>query len=66
MNQLLLDNTLLLAVIYTLLIFFAWIDLYRRQNLTIEKKVLWGVFVYILPVIGIALYLILSRKIFKT
>ncbi|HMP99263.1 MAG TPA: PLDc N-terminal domain-containing protein, partial [Cyclobacteriaceae bacterium] len=66
MERFLIDQGLLLAIIYTLLIFFAWIDIYKREKLSYEHKIQWGLLVYFLPVIGIALYLIISRKIFKS
>jgi hypothetical protein len=66
MERFLFDNSLLLAIVYTLLIFFAWIDIYKRKDLSNDRKVIWGIFVYFLPIIGISLYLIISRKILKS
>jgi ankyrin repeat protein len=58
-----------LDVLWTLLIFFAWViwfwllitifaDLFRRRDIGGGKKALWVVFVIIIPFVGVLVYLI--------
>ena len=58
-----------LDVLWTMLIFFAWViwfwllitvfaDLFRRHDIGGGSKVLWCIFVIILPFIGVFIYMI--------
>jgi Short C-terminal domain/Phospholipase_D-nuclease N-terminal len=58
-----------LDVLWTLLIFFAWViwfwilitvfsDLFRRRDIGGGAKVLWSIFVIILPFLGVFIYLL--------
>jgi Short C-terminal domain/Phospholipase_D-nuclease N-terminal len=58
-----------LDVLWTLLIFFAWViwfwilitvfaDLFRRHDIGGGAKVLWSIFVIILPFLGVFIYLL--------
>jgi hypothetical protein len=58
-----------LDVLWTLLIFFAWViwfwllitifaDLFRRHDIGGWKKALWTIFVIVLPFVGVLIYLI--------
>ena len=58
-----------LDVLWTLLIFFAWViwfwllitvfaDLFRRHDIGGGKKVVWTIFVIILPFLGVFAYLL--------
>jgi hypothetical protein len=58
-----------LEVLWTLLIFFAWViwfwilitvfaDLFRRHDIGGGAKVLWSIFVIILPFLGVFIYLL--------
>jgi Short C-terminal domain/Phospholipase_D-nuclease N-terminal len=58
-----------LDVVWTMLIFFAWViwfwilitvfaDLFRRRDIGGGTKVLWTIFVIILPFLGVFIYLI--------
>jgi Short C-terminal domain/Phospholipase_D-nuclease N-terminal len=58
-----------LEVLWTLLIFFAWViwfwilitvfaDLFRRRDIGGGTKVLWSIFVIVLPFLGVFIYLI--------
>jgi Short C-terminal domain/Phospholipase_D-nuclease N-terminal len=62
-----------LDVLWTLLIFFAWViwfwilitvfaDLFRRHDVSGWSKALWVVFVIILPFIGVLIYLIVNGQ----
>ena len=61
-----------LDVLWTLLIFFLWviwfwilitvfIDVFRRRDIGGGSKVLWCIFVIILPFIGVFIYLIVNH-----
>jgi Short C-terminal domain/Phospholipase_D-nuclease N-terminal len=58
-----------LDVLWTLLIFFAWViwfwilitvfaDLFRRRDIGGGAKVLWSIFVILLPFLGVFIYLL--------
>jgi hypothetical protein len=58
-----------LEVFWTLLVFFAWViwfwilitvfaDLFRRHDIGGGAKVLWSIFVIILPFLGVFIYLL--------
>ena len=58
-----------LDVLWTLLIFFAWViwfwllitvfaDIFRRRDIGGGKKALWVIFVIIIPFVGVLIYLI--------
>jgi Short C-terminal domain/Phospholipase_D-nuclease N-terminal len=58
-----------LDVLWTLLIFFAWVvwfwilitvfaDLFRRHDIGGGAKVLWSIFVIVLPFLGVFIYLL--------
>jgi hypothetical protein len=58
-----------LDVLWTLLIFFAWViwfwilitvfaDLFRRRDIGGGAKVLWSIFVIVLPFLGVFIYLL--------
>jgi len=62
-----------LDVMWTMLVFFAWIiwfwllitvfsDLFRRHDTSGFAKVLWIVFVIVLPFLGVFIYLIAEGK----
>jgi hypothetical protein len=62
-----------LDVLWTLLIFFAWViwfwllitifaDIFRRHDIGGGKKALWVIFVVIVPFIGVLIYLIAESK----
>jgi Short C-terminal domain/Phospholipase_D-nuclease N-terminal len=62
-----------LDVLWTLLIFFAWViwfwilitvfaDLFRRHDISGWSKALWVVFLIILPFIGVLIYLIVNGQ----
>jgi Short C-terminal domain/Phospholipase_D-nuclease N-terminal len=62
-----------LDVMWTMLVFFAWIiwfwllitvfaDLFRRHDLSGFAKVLWIIFVIVLPFLGVFIYLIAEGK----
>lgn len=61
-----------LDVLWTMLIFFAWIiwfwllitvftDLFRRRDTSGFTKVLWIVFVIVLPFLGVFIYLVVNH-----
>jgi putative oligomerization/nucleic acid binding protein/phospholipase D-like protein len=61
-----------LEVLGTLLIFFAWViwfwllitilaDLFRRRDVGGGKKVLWVIFVIIIPFVGVLAYLLINH-----
>jgi hypothetical protein len=58
-----------LDILWTMIIFFAWViwfwllitvfgDLFRRQDASGGKKVLWSIFVIFLPFLGVFAYLL--------
>ena len=58
-----------LEVLWTMLIFFAWViwfwilitvfaDLFRRRDIGGGAKVLWSIFVIVLPFLGVFIYLL--------
>lgn len=62
-----------LDVLWTLLIFFAWViwfwllitifaDIFRRHDIGGGKKALWTIFVIITPFVGVLIYLIVESK----
>jgi hypothetical protein len=62
-----------LDVLWTMLIFFAWViwfwilitvfaDLFRRRDIGGGSKVLWTIFVIILPFLGVFIYLIANHE----
>jgi orotidine-5'-phosphate decarboxylase len=62
-----------LDVLWTLLIFFAWViwfwllitifaDLFRRHDIGGGKKTLWFIFVILTPFLGVFVYLISQNK----
>jgi heme/copper-type cytochrome/quinol oxidase subunit 2 len=62
-----------LDVLWTMLIFFAWViwfwllitvfaDLFRRKDTSGFKKVLWIIFVIIVPFLGVFIYLIAEHQ----
>ena len=62
-----------LDVLWTMLIFFAWIiwfwllitvfaDVFRRRDIGGGKKTLWIIFVILLPFLGVFIYLISQGK----
>jgi hypothetical protein len=62
-----------LDVVWTMLIFFAWViwfwilitvfaDLFRRRDIGGGTKVLWTIFVIILPFLGVFIYLIANHE----
>lgn len=62
-----------LDVIWTMLVFFAWIiwfwllitvfaDLFRRHDTSGFAKVLWIIFVIVLPYLGVFIYLIANHE----
>jgi hypothetical protein len=62
-----------LDVVWTMLIFFAWViwfwilitvfaDLFRRHDIGGGSKVLWTIFVIILPFLGVFIYLIANHE----
>jgi Short C-terminal domain/Phospholipase_D-nuclease N-terminal len=62
-----------LDVLWTMLIFFAWViwfwllitifsDLFRRHDIGGGKKTLWCIFVIITPFLGVFVYLIAENK----
>ena len=62
-----------LDVLWTMLIFFAWViwfwllitvfsDLFRRHDTTGFAKVLWIIFVIVLPFLGVFVYLIAEHQ----
>ena len=62
-----------LDVLWTLLIFFAWViwfwllitifaDIFRRHDIGGGKKALWVIFVIIVPFVGVLIYLIAESK----
>jgi hypothetical protein len=62
-----------LDVLWTMLIFFAWViwfwllitvfaDIFRRHDIGGGVKVLWCIFVIILPFLGVFIYLIAESK----
>ena len=61
-----------LDVLWTMLIFFAWViwfwilitvfaDLFRRKDIGGGSKVLWSIFVIILPYLGVFIYLLVNH-----
>ena len=61
-----------LDVLWTMLIFFAWViwfwilitvfaDLFRRRDIGGGSKVLWSIFVIILPYLGVFIYLLVNH-----
>jgi len=61
-----------LDVLWTMLIFFAWViwfwilitvfaDLFRRKDVGGGSKVLWVIFVIILPFLGVFIYLLVNH-----
>ena len=62
-----------LSIVWTMFIFFAWViwfwllitvfaDIFRRHDLGGGGKVLWLIFVIILPFLGVFIYLIAESK----
>lgn len=62
-----------LDVLWTLLIFFAWViwfwllitcfsDLFRRRDASGGKKVLWTIFLIVVPFLGVFLYLLANHE----
>jgi hypothetical protein len=62
-----------LDVVWTMVIFFLWVawfmvlfrvigDIFRRQELNGGAKVLWLIFVIVLPFLGVFVYLIAESK----
>ena len=62
-----------LDVVWTMLIFFAWViwfwilitvfaDLFRRHDIGGGHKVLWVIFVIILPFLGVFIYLLANHQ----
>jgi energy-coupling factor transporter transmembrane protein EcfT len=62
-----------LDILWTLLIFFAWViwfwilitvfaDLFRRRDIGGGAKVLWSIFVIILPFLGVFIYLLTQNN----
>jgi Short C-terminal domain/Phospholipase_D-nuclease N-terminal len=62
-----------LDVLWTMLIFFAWViwfwilitvfaDLFRRHDIGGGSKVLWVIFVIILPFLGVFIYLLVNHQ----
>ena len=60
------------SVLWTMAVFFAWIiwfwllitvfsDLFRRRDATGFEKVLWIIFVIILPYLGVLIYLLVNH-----
>ena len=61
-----------LDIVWTMLIFFAWViwfwllitvfgDIFRRRDLSGGGKVLWMIFVILLPYLGVFIYLIANH-----
>jgi hypothetical protein len=62
-----------LDVLWTMVIFFAWVtwfwlliaifgDIFRRHDISGFTKVLWLIFVIVLPFLGVFIYLIVNSK----
>ena len=62
-----------LDVLWTMLVIFAWViwfwllitvfgDVFRRRDMSGFKKVLWIIFVIVLPFLGVFIYLIANSK----
>ena len=62
-----------LDVLWTMLIFFAWViwfwilitvfaDLFRRKDIGGGSKVLWTIFVIIVPFLGVFIYLLANHE----
>ena len=62
-----------LEVLWTMLIFFAWViwfwilitvfaDLFRRDDIGGGAKVLWSIFVIVLPFLGVFIYLLTQNS----
>ena len=62
-----------LDVLWTMLIFFAWViwfwilitvfaDLFRRKDVGGGSKVLWTIFVIIVPFLGVFIYLLVNHE----
>ncbi len=62
-----------LDVLWTLLVFFAWViwfwllitcfaDLFRRRDASGGKKVLWVIFLIIVPFVGVLIYLLVNNE----
>jgi Short C-terminal domain/Phospholipase_D-nuclease N-terminal len=62
-----------LDVLWTMLIFFAWViwfwllitifaDIFRRHDMSGFAKVMWVIFVIILPFLGVFIYLIANHE----
>jgi hypothetical protein len=62
-----------LDVMWTMLVFFAWViwfwllitvfsDIFRRHDIGGGMKVLWSVFVIVLPFLGVFIYMIAESK----
>jgi hypothetical protein len=62
-----------LDVIWTMIIFFAWVtwfwllitvfgDIFRRHDVGGFKKVLWVIFVILVPFLGVFIYLIANNR----
>ena len=60
-----------LSIVWTMLVIFAWViwfwllirifaDIFRRHDLSGFPKVLWMIFIIILPFIGVFIYLIMN------
>jgi hypothetical protein len=73
MNVLAASNYPFLDVMWTMLVFFAWViwfwmlitvlmDVFRRHDLSGWGKAGWTIFVIILPFIGVLTYLIVESK----
>jgi hypothetical protein len=63
----------LLDVIWTMFIFFAWViwfwllitifaDIFRRRDASGLTKVLWTIFVIVLPFLGVFIYMIVNHE----
>ena len=62
-----------LDVLWTMLVFFAWViwfwllitcfsDLFRRRDASGGKKVLWVIFLILVPFLGVFLYLLANHE----
>ena len=62
-----------LSIMWTMLVFFAWViwfwllitvfaDIFRRHDIGGGAKVLWMIFVIVLPFLGVFIYLIAESK----
>ena len=62
-----------LSVLWTMLVFFAWViwfwllitifaDIFRRHDIGGGAKVLWSIFVIVLPFLGVFIYMITQNE----